>query len=99
MQTNVVQLNPLSAAFNSIKIACAFWRTQKFFGVECVCARVCVCVCERYKNTFSKVSFNLSYNKNRLETENIFLREESIVKIQKRQQKIQGRRPKLGDGW
>ena len=40
---------------------------------------------ERYKNTFSKVSFNISCNKNRLETENIFLREESIVKNQKRQ--------------
>ena len=39
---------------------------------------------KRYKNTFSKVSFNISCNKNRLETENIFLREESIVRIQKR---------------
>ena len=38
---------------------------------------------ERYKNTFSKVIFNISCNKNRLETENIFLREESIVKNQK----------------
>ena len=38
---------------------------------------------ERYKNTFSKVSFNISCNKNRLKTENIFLREESIVKNQK----------------
>ena len=27
---------------------------------------------ERYKNTFSKVSFNISCNKNRLATENIF---------------------------
>ena len=45
---------------------------------------------ERYTNTFSKaglvkrpcrkVSFNISCNRNRLETENIFLREESIVK-------------------
>ena len=36
-----------------------------------------------YKNTFSKVSFNVSCNKNRLETENIFLQEESVVKNQK----------------
>ena len=35
---------------------------------------------ERYKNTFSKVIFNISCNKNKLETENIFLREETIVK-------------------
>ena len=35
---------------------------------------------EGYKNTFSKVSFNKSCNKNRFETENIFLREEAIVK-------------------
>ena len=34
---------------------------------------------EQYTDTFSKVSFNISCNKNRLETENIFLREESIV--------------------
>ena len=40
---------------------------------------------KRYKNTFSKVSFNISYNKNRFETENIFLLEESFVKNQKRQ--------------
>ena len=40
---------------------------------------------ERYKNTFSKVSFNISCNKNRIETENIFLQEESIVKNEKRQ--------------
>ena len=40
---------------------------------------------ERYKNTFSKVSFNISSNENIIETENIFLREESIVKNQKRQ--------------
>ena len=40
---------------------------------------------ERYKNTFSKVIFNINCNKNKLESENIFLREESIVKIQKRQ--------------
>ena len=52
---------------------------------------------ERYKNTFSKVILNVSCNKNRLETENIFLREESIVKKQK-WQKNQGRWPKLGDG-
>ena len=30
---------------------------------------------KHYKNIFSKVSFNLSCNKTRLETENIFLRE------------------------
>ena len=30
---------------------------------------------ERYKNTFSKVIINISCNKNKLETENIFLRE------------------------
>ena len=35
---------------------------------------------ERCKNTFSKASFNISCNKNRLENENIFLREESFVK-------------------
>ena len=40
---------------------------------------------KRYKNTFSKVIFHINYNKNRLESENIFLREESIVKIEKRQ--------------
>ena len=34
---------------------------------------------KRHTNTFSKVSFNIKCNKNRLETENIFLREESIV--------------------
>ena len=45
---------------------------------------------ERYKTTFSKVIFKISCNKNRFETENIFLREESIVKNQKRQ-KNQGR--------
>ena len=38
---------------------------------------------ERYTNTFSKVSFDISCNKNILETENIFLREESITKSQK----------------
>ena len=36
--------------------------------------------CERYKNTYIKVSFNISCNKNRLDTENVFLREESIAK-------------------
>ena len=40
---------------------------------------------ECYKNTFSKVSFNISCNKNRLATENIFLQEEWIVKNQKQQ--------------
>ena len=43
-----------------------------------------------YKNTFSKVSFNISCNKNRLETENIFLREESVVKNQNDNKKTQG---------
>ena len=38
---------------------------------------------EGYKNTFIKASFNVSFNKNRLETETIFLREESIIKNQK----------------
>ena len=33
-----------------------------------------------YKITFSKVSFNISCNKNRLKTENIFLQEESVAK-------------------
>ena len=54
---------------------------------------------ERYKNTFSKVSFIISCNKNRLGTENIFLREESIVKKSKTTiEKNQGRWPKLRDG-
>ena len=39
---------------------------------------------ERYKNTFTKVFFNIGCDRNRLETENIFLREESVVKNQKR---------------
>ena len=46
---------------------------------------------ERYKNTFNKVSFNISCNKNRLETENIFLRKESIVKNKNDNKKTQGR--------
>ena len=50
-----------------------------------ISADVLSAVRERYTNTFSKVSFNISCNKNKLETENIFLREESIVKNQKRQ--------------
>ena len=54
---------------------------------------------ERYTNAFnSKVSLNLSSYKNRLETENIFLQEESIVKNQKQQQKNQDRWLKLRDG-
>ena len=40
---------------------------------------------ERYKNTFNKVIFNTGCNKNGLESENTFLREESVVKNQKRQ--------------
>ena len=40
---------------------------------------------ERYTNTFSKVSLNISCYKKWFETENTFLREESIVKNQKRQ--------------
>ena len=59
-----------------------------------ISADVLICplhACERYKNTFSKVIFTTSCNKNRLETENIFLREESIVKNQKRLQNNQGR--------
>ena len=43
---------------------------------------------ERCKNTFSKVSFNISCNKNRLETENIFLRELSVVKTQNDNKKL-----------
>ena len=35
---------------------------------------------KRYKITFSKVSFNISCNKNRFKTENIFLQEESVAK-------------------
>ena len=46
---------------------------------------------ERYKNTFTKVSFNISCNKNRLETENIFLREESSGKKPKMTIKKLGR--------
>ena len=38
---------------------------------------------ERYKNTFSKIISNVSYSKNSLETENIFLREEPILKNNK----------------
>ena len=40
---------------------------------------------ERYKNTFTKVIINIGCNRNRLETEKTFLREESVVKNQKRQ--------------
>ena len=40
---------------------------------------------EPYKNTLTKVIFNIGCNRNRLETENTFLREESVVKKQKRQ--------------
>ena len=40
---------------------------------------------EHYKNTFTKVIFNMGCNKNGLETENTFLRKESVVKNQKRQ--------------
>ena len=35
---------------------------------------------ERYKNTFTKVIFNIGCNRNRLETENTFLREKSEKK-------------------
>ena len=40
---------------------------------------------ERYKKTFTKVIFNIGCNKNRVETENTFLREELVVKNQKGQ--------------
>ena len=40
---------------------------------------------ECYKNTFSKIISDTSGNKNRLEADNIFLREESIIKNRKRQ--------------
>ena len=43
---------------------------------------------ECYKNTFSKVIFHICCNKNRLEAENIFLREESTVKSQNDSKKI-----------
>ena len=38
---------------------------------------------KRYKNTFTRVIFNIGCNRNRLETENTFLREESVLKNQK----------------
>ena len=38
---------------------------------------------ERYKNAFTRVIFNIGCNRNRLETENTFLREESVLKNQK----------------
>ena len=53
---------------------------------------------EHYKNTFSKIIFNISYSKNSLETEVIFLREESMVKNKNMTIKNQGRWPKLRDG-
>ena len=40
---------------------------------------------ERYKKTFTKVIFNIGCSKNRVETENTFLREELVVKNQKGQ--------------
>ena len=46
---------------------------------------------EHYKNTFSKIVFNISYSKNSLETEVIFLREESMVKNKNMTIKNQGR--------
>ena len=46
---------------------------------------------EGYKNTFSKVSFNISCNKNRIEIENIFVQKKAIVKNQKGTVKSQGR--------
>ena len=46
---------------------------------------------ERYKNTFTKVIFNIGCNRNRLETENTFLREESVVKTKNDNKKNQGR--------
>ena len=49
-------------------------------GNSLISADVLSAARERYTNTFSKVSFDISCNKNRLETENIFPREESIVK-------------------
>ena len=42
---------------------------------------------ERYKNTFTKVIFNIGCNRNRLETENTSLREESVIRNQKRHKK------------
>ena len=46
---------------------------------------------ERYKNTFTKVIFNIGCNRNRLETENTFLREESVIKTKNDNKKNQGR--------
>ena len=53
------------------------------FANSLILADVLSAACERYTNTFSKVSFIISCDKNRLETENIFLQEESIVKKNK----------------
>ena len=46
---------------------------------------------ERYKNTFTNVIFNIGCNSNRLETENTFLREESVIKTKNDNKKNQGR--------
>ena len=62
------------------------------FANSLILADVLSAACKHYTNTFSKVSFIISCDKNRLETENIFLQEESIVKKkQKWQLKNQGR--------
>ena len=53
------------------------------FANSLILAVVLSVACESYTNTFSKVSFIISCDKNRLETENIFLQEESIVKKNK----------------
>ena len=58
-----------------------------------ISADVLAAVRERYTNTFSKVSFTIGCNKNRLETENISLREKPKLTM-----KNQGRWPKLRDG-
>ena len=49
---------------------------------------------ERYKNTFSKVIINKSCNKNKLETENIFLRE---FRINCKKQKTTIKKVGVGD--
>ena len=49
---------------------------------------------ERYKNTFTKVIFNIGCNRNRLETENTFLREESVVK---KSRKNDNKKIRVGD--
>ena len=55
-------------------VVAAFSLANSFISADVLSA-----ACECHKNTFSKVRFNISFDI-RLETENLFLREESIVK-------------------